>query len=1098
MSKSTILIEQVRRRLRADQTDAQLLDAFVDKNDQSAFTSLVERYGPLVWSVCRRQLNDDHAADDATQATFLALMKQASRIRPPALAAWLACVARRVARKARAAESRRQRREATARTRISKASPADDLSMREVMTILDEEILRLPVRYRSALLACYWQGLTQAEAARRQGITQSALKGLLERGRNKLLARLRRRGLTADVALHGLLVAPLVAVFNPSASRASAAALFDRPISPGVAVLIPQFGLGRGAMAALAAVVVATGLIALPGALLQNQAKDPPPAKAENKQAAHVDLLGDPLPDGALLRLGSARFKHPGNGEEIALSPDGKIVAAMGGLVLFAWDAHSGKQLWKKNYTFNEVITGSIAAMKYLAFQPDSKRLITAATRNSFAIVDAANGQSQTVALNGTGAPPAAGPPNVRSVDIAPDGKALAVGTTEGVFLCNFDGVIRRKFPCLGGGPHSKNDRLVSYASDGSLGQFSPDGKTLAVTDCSSKLLRLYEPNSGSERLRIELSAYLVRMAFSPDSKMIAVTERDNAVRVYDVASGKRLHSWIIQLHNPLENYTSAVTFSPDGKRIAVCATDNLIYLFDPASGKEAGRLKGTDWYPWGLAFTSNGKTLFSTGWDGEIRRWDVAERKQVALPNGAIRGSEVVAASPDGKKLAYADGEGGVRVVDAHGAKEIKRFASPIESISRLAFSRDSRFLAVGGGHADRVAVATFDLAADKPLRKWDWEKGRDPYSAVDDMVFSPNNKQLAVAVLRRDEFRILDLAGENQRRLAHQSISGLDYSPDGVTLATAGWDKTLRLWNPATGELLAQTAVDVSQVPDPRMLGARYSPDGKLIATPVMTGVVFMWDGKTLAVKNRIQLDYDMVHNAFAFSPDGLRLATGDRAGRIRLWDPKTGAKLWGGGRQGRYINALSFGRDSRTVLAGGNGVGYVWDLQPKELPKKDIAALWNDLTGSDAVAAEQAFWTLVNRPAETVALFSERVQPRRKDAVDIERAKKLIAELGDSKFSKREAALNELAKFGPSLIPHLKKSLAETESVESRSRLTQLIDRLTDSETTVIKNRRLVSVLWHAGTPAAKQLLEHWANTAGDSLGELASAALKNNVP
>ncbi len=232
MSRSAILIEQVQRRARAEQTDVQLLEAYVTSKDRAAFSALMDRYEPLVRSVCRRQLTDEHAADDAMQATFVTLIRQAHRVRPAALPAWLVCVGRRISRKARLAESRRKRREATSAKRRSPLSPGDDLSMGEVMAILDEEILQLPSRYQSAFLACYWQGLSQAEAARRQGTTQSALKGLLERGRTKLLARLGRRGLTADVALHGLLIAPLAVALKPSSSRADAAATF-RSAAPG-------------------------------------------------------------------------------------------------------------------------------------------------------------------------------------------------------------------------------------------------------------------------------------------------------------------------------------------------------------------------------------------------------------------------------------------------------------------------------------------------------------------------------------------------------------------------------------------------------------------------------------------------------------------------------------------------------------------------------------------------------------------------------------------------------------------------------------------------------------------------------------------------
>src|SRR3954451_3415621 len=108
---------------------------------------------------------------------------------------------------------------------------------------------------------------------------------------------------------------------------------------------------------------------------------------------------------------------------------------------------------------------------------------------------------------------------------------------------------------------------------------------------------------------------------------------------------------------------------------------------------------------------------------------------------------------------------------------------------------------------------------------------------------------------------------------------------------------------------------------------------------------------------MKNSLRVDRGFVFNALAFSPDSLRLATGDMGGNVRLWDPLTGTKLWERGHHGGYIFAVSFGRDSRTLLAGGNGLGYLWDLRPTDVPKKDMPDLWNDLTGTDSLAADRA---------------------------------------------------------------------------------------------------------------------------------------------
>ena len=158
------------------------------------------------------------------------------------------------------------------------------------------------------------------------------------------------------------------------------------------------------------------------------------------------------------------------------------------------------------------------------------------------------------------------------------------------------------------------------------------------VTSDRPEEIRLYEAETGRDLRKVALASRLVRLAFSPDGKQLATTERDNAVRLYDVATGNRAWSHVVKLTNIYENYTSAVAFSPDGKILAACATDHRIYLMNPSTGEEMAQLTGHHWYPWALAFTANSKMLYSSGWDPAIRRWDVAARKQLALPDGSPR----------------------------------------------------------------------------------------------------------------------------------------------------------------------------------------------------------------------------------------------------------------------------------------------------------------------------------------------------------------------------------------------------------------------------------------------------------------------------
>jgi RNA polymerase sigma factor (sigma-70 family) len=185
-------------------SDATLLGRFIAGRDERAFAALVGRHGPLVLHVCRRVLGNGEDAEDAFQATFLVLARKAPHLRHrEALPAWLHGVAHRVALKARSARTNPQRtaRPLTASPADPRPDPLAELSGRELLTIIDEELRRLAEVYRLPVILCCLEGRSLEEAARQLGWTLGSVKGRLERGRARLHQRLVRRGLTLSAAL---------------------------------------------------------------------------------------------------------------------------------------------------------------------------------------------------------------------------------------------------------------------------------------------------------------------------------------------------------------------------------------------------------------------------------------------------------------------------------------------------------------------------------------------------------------------------------------------------------------------------------------------------------------------------------------------------------------------------------------------------------------------------------------------------------------------------------------------------------------------------------------------------------------------------------
>jgi RNA polymerase sigma factor (sigma-70 family) len=182
-------------------SDAELLERFVNGRDEAALEVLFWRHGPLVWGVCRRMLRHEQDAEDAFQATFLALVRKAASIgKREALSGWLYTVACRIALAARSASARRAGRERPLADDPAAADP-DDPVWSDLRPVLDEEVNRLPAPYRAAVVLCYLQGLTNDEAAAALGCTRGTVASRLARARERLRRRLGARGLAPSAVL---------------------------------------------------------------------------------------------------------------------------------------------------------------------------------------------------------------------------------------------------------------------------------------------------------------------------------------------------------------------------------------------------------------------------------------------------------------------------------------------------------------------------------------------------------------------------------------------------------------------------------------------------------------------------------------------------------------------------------------------------------------------------------------------------------------------------------------------------------------------------------------------------------------------------------
>ncbi len=308
-------------------TDRQLLEQFTARRDaaaEAAFEVLVLRHGPRVLRVCRNSLTDPDDAQDAFQATFLILVKRCRAIRRlESVGSWLFGVATRVAARARVDAARRRAAERRGALRVVEAVDSNDRGepeQPEFGPALQEEVRRLPEKYRSVVLLCYWQGLTQEQAAAQLGCPLGTVRSRLARAKSLLRRRLTRRGLgsLAGVAsaldsstgsartaaqLPGAVAPPLVRSTITAASRIAAGQVTDRVASTLAASLVQDVLWSmtmlkiNGVVAAIALVGLAAGLGA--GLAAQRVTTSPPAVKnspVREKQSTQNDPVAESQP----------------------------------------------------------------------------------------------------------------------------------------------------------------------------------------------------------------------------------------------------------------------------------------------------------------------------------------------------------------------------------------------------------------------------------------------------------------------------------------------------------------------------------------------------------------------------------------------------------------------------------------------------------------------------------------------------------------------------------------------------------------------------------------------------------------------------------
>lgn len=778
--------------------------------------------------------------------------------------------------------------------------------------------------------------------------------------------------------------------------------------------------------------------------------------------AASPSPEDEPLPTGAVARLGTLRFRQGGWVAGVHLSHDGRRLASTGQGYVRVWDAATGKQVfawqWEPRGPRDSValspdgrtvaVGGSDvrlfdvdigkevkridASAQSLAYAPDGKTIATVAPEKGATLWDVTTGKSFARL-------------ELREL---PDRRQVPVAVTfsrDGTRVAWIEGA-RVGVRDLRSGKdttHVIADKLdffaVALSADGTRLATACDDRAVKVWDVeSNKLLHTFAGHAATP----------LYLAFSPDRKLIASGSGDpkhgsgyepHALRLWDVTTGKEVtkfgtHSWGAG--------ASGVSFSPDGKRV-YCGGDMSVRAWDLTTRKEVLYGAGHQGWVGALAYSPDGATLASAGSDQTVRLWDVKARKERQVLEGCDKAIDSVAFAPDGTRLAAGTRGGKVVIWELPGGKEVVRLQACKDGWDvRAAFSPDGTLLATV---SRRGQVGVWDTATWKEVR-------RLPQSemGVVSLAFLPDSKRL-----------VLGHSGEMGRKVRGEKST-----------------EQIQLWDVTTGTEVRRFAGSGRLF----VTSVQVSPDGRWIAAGSWDSTIEMWDALTGTLRWRATAKSG--GNRLAFTPDGRMLASTGYGSEVSLWEVASGKerRRWAG--HFGLNCAIAVATDGRTVASGGMDTAVLlWDVRATPTRAGSPAEHWRALADNDAKKAYEAILGLTANPQLSVEYLRGQLRPAAGKGMKVER---LLADLDSDDFATREKATQALIELGAVAEPALRQASEKGASLEVRRRVERILRGVVARQETAEELRQLRAVegLEYCAKPEARKLLQALSRGADEA--------------